>query len=89
MPACHPDYSAFDPCCRHCGFKRSYHRAEIVAHPSECTLEQYEAAAPPGCKECAANQGKLAPSHNGSRLCRSGSIASGGQRAHCACNACF
>ena len=29
------------------------------------------------------------PSHNGSRFCKSGSIASGGNRAHCSCDVCF
>lgn len=28
-------------------------------------------------------------SHNGSRMCQSGSIASGGNRAHCTCDRCF
>jgi hypothetical protein len=29
------------------------------------------------------------PSHNGSSRCQSGSIASGGTHAHCACDTCF
>lgn len=37
----------------------------------------------PGCRE------KDGPSHDGSRRCESGSIASGGTRAHCTCDACF
>jgi len=37
-----------------------------------------------GCKE----QG-MYPSHNGSAMCQSGSIASGGKKAHCTCDACF
>lgn len=37
-----------------------------------------------GCKE----QG-MYPSHDGSAMCKSGSIASGGNKAHCTCDACF
>lgn len=29
------------------------------------------------------------PSHEGSKRCESGSIASGGDRAHCTCSVCF
>lgn len=29
------------------------------------------------------------PNHAGSRYCQSGSIASGGHRAHCTCDTCF
>ena len=29
------------------------------------------------------------PSHEGGRMCKSGSIASGGSRAHCACDYCY
>lgn len=29
------------------------------------------------------------PSHNGSRMCKSSSIASGGTRAHCSCDYCY
>jgi hypothetical protein len=38
------------------------------------------------CKEC---QEKSPVYHNGSRGCRSGSIASGGWRPHCTCDTCF
>jgi len=31
----------------------------------------------------------VAPRHKGSRFCRSGSIASGGEREHCTCDTCF
>ena len=31
----------------------------------------------------------LGPTHEGAPSCRSGSIASGGNRAHCACRACW
>ena len=37
----------------------------------------------PSCKE-----GTPVP-HNGSRYCESGSIASGGNKAHCTCDVCF
>lgn len=32
---------------------------------------------------------KIKPSHDGSKLCESGSIASGGNRVHCTCDICF
>lgn len=43
------------------------------------------------CPECAANKarGGYGPSHDGSRYCHSGSIASGGRRAHCTCDTCW
>jgi hypothetical protein len=43
------------------------------------------------CKTCETvrEEGGFGPSHNGSPLCRSGSIASGGTRAHCTCDTCF
>ncbi len=47
---------------------------------------------PPECGGCAdeENAGGVAyPSHDGSRYCESGSIASGGQNAHCTCDVCF
>ncbi len=39
------------------------------------------------CKGC--NVVGIHPSHNGSKSCKSGSIASGGFRAHCTCDTCF
>lgn len=41
------------------------------------------------CPECAEIGGGMGPSHDGSKLCESGSIASGGTRAHCTCDVCF
>lgn len=42
------------------------------------------------CSGCAPYMaGGLAPSHRGSKGCESGSLASGGARAHCTCEACF
>lgn len=38
----------------------------------------------PGCLETG-----MRPSHNGSRSCESGSLASGGKNAHCTCDTCF
>lgn len=34
-------------------------------------------------------EGGFGPSHEGSKHCESGSIASGGDRAHCTCDVCF
>jgi hypothetical protein len=39
------------------------------------------------CSTC--KRGGAGPSHEGSSMCRSGSIASGGHRAHCSCDTCF
>ena len=39
------------------------------------------------CTTCQ-NKG-LRPSHNGSKACKSGSIASGGTKEHCSCDTCF
>ncbi len=44
----------------------------------------------PACGSCRMNPpGSFAPSHDGSPRCESGSIASGGRSAHCACDTCF
>jgi hypothetical protein len=39
------------------------------------------------CAEC--RQEGMKPSHRGSSHCESGSIASGGIKAHCTCDVCF
>lgn len=56
-------------------------------HPGgrEETLAVVEAA----CVTCAQIGAGFGPSHEGSPLCRCGSLASGGHRAHCACDTCF
>lgn len=43
------------------------------------------------CETCEQikREGGFGPSHNGSKRCESGSIASGGQNAHCTCDTCF
>ncbi len=44
------------------------------------------------CQECKYIREKyhgFGPSHDGSRGCESGSIASGGNNAHCTCDTCF
>ena len=44
----------------------------------------------PDCESCRNNlRGGIAPTHNGSKGCESGSIASGGKNAHCTCDVCF
>ena len=40
-----------------------------------------------GCRTC--SKPGMVPSHDGSRFCESGSIASGGKHAHCTCDTCF
>jgi hypothetical protein len=39
------------------------------------------------CQTC--KRGGPGPEHDGSPLCRSGSIASGGKKAHCSCDTCY
>lgn len=39
------------------------------------------------CHSCASNSS--GPSHFGSQMCKSGSIASGGTKSHCSCDVCF
>ena len=50
-------------------------------------LRQFE----PLCETCeqVKSKGGFGPSHNGSPSCQSGSIASGGNKAHCTCDTCF
>lgn len=43
----------------------------------------------PSCREIREKYRGFGPSHDGSRRCESGSIASGGTRSHCSCDACF
>ncbi len=40
------------------------------------------------CPDCQRQVGS-GPGHDGSSLCLSGSLASGGNRSHCTCNTCF
>lgn len=56
------------------------HRARTEA-PAEQRLDAIL------CPTCA--RGGPGPSHEGSAHCESGSIASGGHRAHCSCSWCF
>jgi len=42
----------------------------------------------PGCEACE-REPAFQPSHYGSSLCECGSLASGGDRAHCSCDGCF
>lgn len=41
------------------------------------------------CEKCRRFNKFGGPSHDGSAACQSGSIASGGTRAHCSCEACW
>lgn len=42
------------------------------------------------CRLCRSQaEGDVGPSHKGSPLCESGSVASGGNHTHCTCNTCF
>ena len=50
---------------------------------------------PRRCDDCAKDncsicqRSGMKPSHNGSKNCESGSIASGGNKSHCSCDVCF
>ncbi len=44
---------------------------------------------PCGTCENIKKDGGFGPRHDGSTLCESGSIASGGERSHCSCDTCF
>lgn len=51
-------------------------------------LETQVIASCPVCRQIIAS-GFIGPSHKGSSGCRSGSLASGGDRTHCTCDGCF
>lgn len=54
-------------------------------------IEKFGRPEVPGCRYCGeiSVTGGFGPSHHGSRLCRCGSLASGGRRSHCTCDTCF
>lgn len=54
-------------------------------HVGSCTCDLPPTCTVPGCSYSSEH----GPSHDGSRMCKSGSIASGGTRAHCACDFCY
>lgn len=69
-----------------------YERAEDIADnmalPAEREAPPYHAAEE--CLACAHYRlTGFGPTHDGSPHCESGSIASGGKRAHCSCDSCF
>jgi len=43
----------------------------------------------PDCLQCREIGTGMGPSHDGSKSCESGSIASGGKYSHCTCDVCF
>ena len=83
------------PLCRRCHWEthnlagtphRGLERFEVTAARLEALWQAKKV-----CKTCAeVSLSGIKPSHNGSPNCQSGSIASGGTRAHCTCNdGCF
>jgi hypothetical protein len=42
----------------------------------------------PDCRTCQEDS-LFVPNHDGSTMCQSGSLASGGRNAHCTCDTCF
>ncbi len=83
------DRSSFDGwvCCRHPdGQWITLRRA---TDEDQAAIASARPVAKP-CKMCDDVKAEgIGPSHDGSRACRCGSIASGGDRAHCTCRACF
>ncbi len=43
----------------------------------------------PTCKLIRERDNGFGPTHRGSKNCESGSLASGGEHAHCSCDTCF
>jgi hypothetical protein len=73
--------------------RMKYADGESVVVPSTLRSERWQAehlrdelTACQSCREAYMHGG---PSHNGSRNCESGSIASGGSNCHCACSTCY
>jgi hypothetical protein len=60
---------------------------QVPHNPVVCSLSDAERY--PDCWMCQKYAGKFAPSHRGSSFCKCGSIASGGDKAHCTCDLCF
>lgn len=73
--------------CTTCGLARDHGaHVEPVIGCQPCNEALLQAGKCPACVHIGDGFG---PSHNGSRRCESGSIASGGNRAHCSCDTCF
>lgn len=71
------------PTCPGCGWSST-----LEPYPDDDERDFSEATR--GCPTCLRfPPGSFAPSHDGSRHCESGSIASGGKIAHCSCELCF
>jgi hypothetical protein len=60
---------------------------EVLNQAIEYRVDRTPYGADPKCQRCKLNG--PGPTHNGSAGCRSGSIASGGTRAHCSCDTCY
>ena len=62
-------------------YARLKYLTEIEKYPCKYCIDIYRKAI---------NEGKLfAPPHSGSARCKSGSLSSGGNKAHCSCDMCF
>ena len=71
-------------------FKAYYKNMQTKENPFKEGTEQYQTWESLECNECrSAMTDSMYPSHKGSTWCESGSIASGGHRAHCTCDTCF
>lgn len=57
-----------------------YHIDRVKKYESKMSNGTY-------CSQC--ERGGFGPTHDGSRFCKSGSIRSGGNKAHCTCDVCF
>lgn len=63
-----------------------YEEVEI-SDLSEIRSIAFTNLAPGQCQSCDLRNG--GPQHFGSPICRSGSLAAGGNRSHCSCDACY
>lgn len=68
--------------------------SETTSTPPDCDRGKNICRRPPYCAKCQAEidlhvVSRSPVSRDGSRLCRSGSIASGGWRTYCTCDTCF
>ena len=63
---------------------------ELIEHKLRALLsEGLPQGAEPDCPTCLQIGSGMGPTHQGSKNCKSGSIASGGTLAHCTCGICF
>lgn len=65
---------------------KAFDRAKYQAHKDAAVAVKTRVC---GIDGCTVERVPGLPSHDGSRMCKSGSIESGGTRAHCSCDYCY